>query len=198
MTSSRYSLATALEDWQRIKKHALNGRSKDPFIVTTDKADDLALIMEITESTQERRVVSIDGSLTSDVGEDERNFRDFDIENKDEIAKADLDRLKRLPEPPDAEKLSLHAGSRMIMNREEKLQGLAIRLGMALIGGAFLIVPMLIMVLVPGNVTALVTTSVFVFTFGVALALSLDDAFNVLSGTAAYAAILVVFVGSSN
>ena len=196
MTSSRYSLAMALEDWQRIKKHALNGRAEDPFIVTTDKADDLALIMEITESTQET-IVELDSDSDAE-GNIVRAFSRIDIEEKDEIAKADLDRLKKLPEPSDAEKLSLYAGSRIMMNRQEKLQGIAIRLGMALIGGAFLIVPMLIMVLVKGNVTALVTTSVFVVTFGVALALYLDDAFNVLSGTAAYAAILVVFVGTSS
>lgn len=69
---------------------------------------------------------------------------------------------------------------------------------MAVTGGAFLIVPMLIMVLHPSMLTSLITTSVFVFTFGLAISLSpfLDRPFDVLSATAAYAAVLVVFIGT--
>jgi hypothetical protein len=67
---------------------------------------------------------------------------------------------------------------------------------MAAIGGAFLIGPMLVMVLHKSLLTTLLT-SVCVIVFGVILAFALDDPFDVLSGTAAYAAVLVVFVGTS-
>jgi hypothetical protein len=68
---------------------------------------------------------------------------------------------------------------------------------MAAIGGAFLIGPMLVMVLHKSLLTTLLTSSVCVIVFGVILAFALDDPFDVLSGTAAYAAVLVVFVGTS-
>lgn len=71
------------------------------------------------------------------------------------------------------------------------------KVGMAVLGGSFLIGPMLIMVLHPGLVTSLVTTSVCVFAFGLGIARFLDKPFDVLSATAAYAAVLIVFVGTS-
>lgn len=88
----------------------------------------------------------------------------------------------------------------------------------ALAGGTALIAPMLIMVLYPSRNTSLVVTCVFVFAFAVGLALystvityigarykPLHDvvkgsnlqAKEILGATAAYAAVLVVFVGTS-
>lgn len=69
------------------------------------------------------------------------------------------------------------------------------RLGMAVLGGAFLIGPMWIMVLHNTLYTCLVSTTVFVAVFGIMMAYKLDDGKDVLSSTAAYAAVLVVFVG---
>jgi hypothetical protein len=45
---------------------------------------------------------------------------------------------------------------------------------------------------------ALPTSSICVVIFGVILAFALDDLFNILSGSAAYAAVLVVFFGTSS
>lgn len=69
---------------------------------------------------------------------------------------------------------------------------------MATFGGLTLIVPMLIMVLDQRRVTTLVTTSAFTFAIGLVLAFWMEDAQNkdILAATAAYAAVLVVFVGS--
>lgn len=74
------------------------------------------------------------------------------------------------------------------------------RLWMALFGGAVLIAPMLIMRLHPTLVTELVTTSVFVLAFGITLACFMTggDKKDVLGSTAAYAAVLVVFVGTNS
>lgn len=72
------------------------------------------------------------------------------------------------------------------------------RLYMALFGGLALTVPMLIMTLHQSKVTSLVTTSVFVIAVAVALAWFMKDAQakDIIGATAAYAAVLVVFVGT--
>jgi VIT1/CCC1 family predicted Fe2+/Mn2+ transporter len=69
---------------------------------------------------------------------------------------------------------------------------------MALFGGLALIAPMLIMRLHSTLITQLVTTSVFVLAVGIVLAWYMRDADkkDILASTAAYAAVLVVFVGT--
>ena len=73
------------------------------------------------------------------------------------------------------------------------------RVAMALFGGVSLIVPMLVMTLHPSQNTSLITTSIATFMFAIALALGATDTAgkDVLAATAAYAAVLVVFVGTS-
>jgi len=73
------------------------------------------------------------------------------------------------------------------------------RLAMAFFGGIALIGPMLIMVLQPSRNTCLITTSVATFLFATLLALGARDSTgkDVLAATAAYAAVLVVFVGTA-
>lgn len=82
----------------------------------------------------------------------------------------------------------------------EATQAFLGRLWMALFGGVVLIAPMLIMRLHATLLTELVTTSAFVLAFAVVLARFMVDADrkDILSATAAYAAVLVVFVGTSN
>lgn len=70
------------------------------------------------------------------------------------------------------------------------------RLTVAIIAGAFLIAPMWIMVLKKNIWVDLRTTTAFVACFGVVMALFLDRLMDVLASTAAYAAVLVVFVGA--
>ena len=74
------------------------------------------------------------------------------------------------------------------------------RLRMALFGGLSLIVPMLIMKLHATLLTQLVTTSVFILAVGVVLAWYMRDAQkrDILAATATYAAVLVVFVGTTS
>jgi len=73
------------------------------------------------------------------------------------------------------------------------------RLWMGSFGGLALIVPMLIMVLDRGVKTSLIVTSVgtVLFAFALALAARTLKGMDVLAATAAYAAVLVVFVGTS-
>jgi hypothetical protein len=72
------------------------------------------------------------------------------------------------------------------------------RLTMALFGGAALIAPMLIMILHQSKLTSLLTTSLFVVVVAVTLAWWMEDATSkdIVGATAAYAAVLVVFVGT--
>jgi hypothetical protein len=83
--------------------------------------------------------------------------------------------------------------------RRRKSDEFSRRLLMAAFGGVALIGPMLIMTLHPTKVTNLVTTSAFVFVVAVLLAYIMTDATpkDVIGATAAYAAVLVVFVGTS-
>lgn len=85
------------------------------------------------------------------------------------------------------------------MNAEAKKRKSFIdRASMALFGGLALIAPMLIMSLHATQATQLATTSLFVVAVALALAWQMEDAQNkdIIGATAAYAAVLVVFVGA--
>ncbi|KAH7313831.1 hypothetical protein B0I35DRAFT_410772 [Stachybotrys elegans] len=86
-------------------------------------------------------------------------------------------------------------GTRGMTARKSWFSGFKTRLGMAALGAFFLIAPMWLMVLHNTLYTGLASTTVFVGVFGVILALYSDSPKDVLSGTAGYAAVLVVFVG---
>ncbi|KAK7751241.1 hypothetical protein SLS62_006786 [Diatrype stigma] len=88
-------------------------------------------------------------------------------------------------------------GTRYVMSQRAKFEAFRGRLAMALVGGAFLVGPMWLMVLRDDLYTSLVSTSAFVFAWGLVMAWRLDRPMNVLAVTAAYAAVLVVFVGSN-
>lgn len=79
--------------------------------------------------------------------------------------------------------------------RRNWIEGFYQRLGVAAVAGIFLIVPMWLMVLHNTLWTALVSTTVFVAVFGLLAAVYLTSPMEVMSSTAAYAAVLVVFVG---
>ena len=66
---------------------------------------------------------------------------------------------------------------------------------MALFGGLVLILPMLIMVLHPRKTKSLITSSIFTMAFALVQAFWADAKTDLVLSTAAYAAVLVVFVG---
>ena len=68
------------------------------------------------------------------------------------------------------------------------------RIGVAAVGATFMVGPMWLLILVVDTLQALWTTTVFVAAFGLMMAFALEDNVAVLSATAAYAAVLVVFV----
>jgi hypothetical protein len=73
------------------------------------------------------------------------------------------------------------------------------RLVMALFGGIALIIPTTIMAKNPGINLSLITTAIATALFALILALGATDSTgkDVLGATAAYAAVLVVFIGAS-
>jgi hypothetical protein len=74
-------------------------------------------------------------------------------------------------------------------------QGFYQRLSVAAAAAVFLITPMWLMVLENSPYTALGSTTAFVVVFGLGSAVFLESLIEVMSSTAAYAAVLVVFVG---
>ena len=95
---------------------------------------------------------------------------------------------------PDGEPIG---GTRNVTAKKKSLAGFINRLTYAFIGGLFLVGPMWLMVLYNRHYTSLVTTTVCVFLFGLIMARALDEPIHVLNVTAAYAAVLVVFVGTN-
>ncbi|KAI1322753.1 hypothetical protein F5Y16DRAFT_415564 [Xylariaceae sp. FL0255] len=82
-------------------------------------------------------------------------------------------------------------------NKERRRKALVFRFAVALFSGVALIAPMLIMVLHQGIPTALATTSVAVFILAIVVALYSNAGAEAIMGTvAAYAAVLIVFVGN--
>lgn len=89
-------------------------------------------------------------------------------------------------------------GTRGERTQKQKTEDFLTRLAFSVIGGIFLVAPMWLMVLNNTKYTALVTTSVSVLLWGMATAWKLEGGpLAVLSTTAAYAAVLVVFVGTN-
>lgn len=184
--STMHEYTTALRDWDFMKQCALRGK-RDPYIVTTEKVDDSILIQEFMMNLNDERDRRFDQIRDDDAYDQPVTKLEQDLEFLS-------DPLSR---PADKAKLELFAGSRNMMNRQDIIKAFLERISMALLGGAFLIAPMLIMVLHDTRLTALFTSSAFVVSFGVAISFYLDKPFDVLSGTAAYAAVLVVFVGTN-
>lgn len=114
-----------------------------------------------------------------------------------------------MPEAPKGGETYLPGGQRRRVNEEkdqlrrEEAKRKSVRarwerFGMGLFGGIALIAPMLLMVLHRDRTTALATTSASVILFAVAVAfLPLASPDLTIAVVAAYAAVLVVFVGAS-
>ncbi|KAK3313287.1 hypothetical protein B0H66DRAFT_565763 [Apodospora peruviana] len=122
-----------------------------------------------------------------------------DMEADSDEAKSLLSTIDRLTEAASKRLLkAMNETTSGITKAKEvkERQALWARIFMALGGGLSLVGPMLIMVLHPTKLTALTTTSCFVTGIAVVLAVFMRDSQpkDVVACTAAYAAVLVVFV----
>lgn len=100
--------------------------------------------------------------------------------------------------PPLEQESTAIGGTRKEMTRKQWTEGFLRRIVSSVIGGAFLVVPMWLMISLNSQRASLITTTVFVFMSGIVASYSLENPLAVVSTTAAYAAVLVVFVGTSS
>jgi hypothetical protein len=155
----------ALKDYEYMEKRSL--ASDDPFYLGGEKWLDRNLLRQII------------GNKAGRLEQDDRS-NEFDA----------IGYWQK-----DGKDSQLISNTRRDNYRRNWLRGFYQRLGMATVAGIFLIVPMWLMVLHKTLWTALVSTTVFVAVFGVLAAWFLTSLLEVMSSTAAYAAVLVVFVG---
>lgn len=153
--------------------HDCAKRKHDPFMVTSSKCLDAAAIRE--------HLADIGSGLTNESPELVELYTEHSSN----------------PAPIDFDKPEVLGGYRTTMIKETKFRDFFVRLGMASLGWLFIVGPMLLMVLNNTKLTALLTTSTCVGAFGLMMARALEKPFDVLSATAAYAAVLVVFVGTN-
>lgn len=148
----------------------------DPFLVGTEKHVDAAILnaalLDIPEAELRK-----EGLWATADGEDKRRKFNF--------------------VPPVEKEPRAIGGTRMATTRKQKTQLFLQRVLFSIVGGIFLVGPMWLMAVLNAKYVSLISTSVFVFLAGLLAAWKLDDPKTVLSTTAAYAAVLVVFVGTS-
>jgi VIT1/CCC1 family predicted Fe2+/Mn2+ transporter len=107
--------------------------------------------------------------------------------------------LRDLRRPYDSANPQLPGDSRARIVHEREAQAIIKRFCVAFVGGMALLIPMIIMVLHKDLLTTLLVVSVSVILFAVLIAIySHQSPVDILTLTAAYAAVLVVFVGSSS
>lgn len=103
-----------------------------------------------------------------------------------------------LPEAKDNDNPQLRDMGRNEANQAAYEKKRLLRFGMAGLGGLLLLVPMLIMANVPGKAASLVTTCISLLVFSALVPLLTElGPHEILATSAAYAAVLVVFVGTS-
>ena len=148
-------------------------RKNDPFLLKSSYCLDAALVREHSA-----------GIRSSIAADDLALLQQFEKDSS-------------FPGPTDIKEPEILGGLRNRVNKETAFRAFNKRLAMAALGWAFIVGPMLLMVLSDTKVTALCTSSVCVFVFGFLMAKTLERPFDVMPATAAYAAVLVVFVGSN-
>ncbi|KAK3702499.1 hypothetical protein LTR37_014861 [Vermiconidia calcicola] len=103
-----------------------------------------------------------------------------------------------LPIAQDHEHPKLRETGRNAANEAACKKKRLLRFAMAALGGLLLVIPMIIMTIVVGKTASLVTTCVSMLIFAILISVLTELGPNeVLGTTAAYAAVLVVFVGTS-
>ncbi|KAL7920621.1 hypothetical protein ACQKWADRAFT_314688 [Trichoderma austrokoningii] len=167
----QYIQATRDNDYIRT---CVDRRLHDPFLIKSERIVDAAILdMELLQIPPEMREKEL--LLQSVDGTEKFNFV-----------------------PPLEQAPTAIGGTRKEMTRKQWTEGLLKRTVFSVIGGAFLVVPMWLMISLNSQRASLITTTVFVFVSGILASYSLESPLAVVSTTAAYAAVLVVFVGTSS
>jgi hypothetical protein len=126
--------------------------------------------------------------LTKDyLGKLSQNIRE--IENQEDFIRAGLRKAKRSKLDEESYR----------MERESVRYDRFARYLIANIGGATLLIPMIIMSFATSKTSHLIVTSIFVLGFAFLIAVGTKASnYELLGATAAYAAVLVVYVGTSS
>ena len=161
-------LVDAVKDYDFIRTCVSRGID-DPFVVITERLVDGGVLR----------------SLLNRVPEEERKKDGLEAITKDTFA---------APVEKSAQPIG---GTRLAKTQKQRTEAFINRVLFSLVGGVFLVAPMWLMVLHNTKFTALISTTVFVLASGILAAWKLDQPIAVLSTTAAYAAVLVVFVGTN-
>jgi hypothetical protein len=179
--SDRNHLVQAFRDYEYMAAVISNG-TEDPFVATSGDKVVLWMLEQIHQKQKDTWPQSQGKSRLVSEEKWKRICDDEEIINKDK---------QNEPAPPIG-------GTRRATAEYSQLRSFHGRLLMAVVGAIFLIGPMWLMVLHNTHYTALVSTSVLVVFFGVFMARYLEQPMDVLSSTAAYAAVLIVFVGTNS
>lgn len=160
-------LVQALQEYDYMVKS--NQRSRDPFIVTGQYYPDHYVLYESIPT---------------------------DIRDKVQLKSGPLQKFERGDQTHGTKETSIVGPRRQnkSMSQQKKFEQ---RLGVATISGIFLFGFMWLMVLHSTLNTSLIATTLFVAAFGFIVAWCGEDQKDVLASTAAYGAVLVVFVGST-
>lgn len=126
---------------------------------------------------------------------------ELDRENEESKSRVEeLEKMRlRIQELYDTELKKATTSGLLKRSKVKAAKALTARIIMAVGGGLALIAPMLIMTLHPTKLTRLLTSSCFIIAVAVALAAFMDTAEpkDIIASTAAYAAVLVIFVGAA-
>lgn len=163
------TLGGALRDWDLMEEKRAMDVEKDPFKLTTANALDKKLM-------EDARIL-------------------------DNLPQRWIDKMERskLQKPSDSSSPKLPGDSRARLISEREFEAVLKRFGMGLLGAVALLAPMILMVLHKDKLTTLLTVSVATLIFAFLIAVySHKRPLELFSITAAYSAVLVVFVGSSS
>ncbi len=167
----------ATKDNDYIRECVARGRN-DPFVVTSERMIDAEVLrLAFMAVPDDKR--KADGLVMRQIIQDG--------------AERDVLNLT----PPLEKNWTSIGGTRTVTTQKEKTRKFLGQLAISIGGGAFLVAPMWLMVLHNTQYTSLITTSACVCLCGVVAAWVLDNRGSVLATSAAYAAVLVVFVGTS-
>ncbi|KAK4033535.1 hypothetical protein C8A01DRAFT_40014 [Parachaetomium inaequale] len=185
-SSTMRQYVLALQDYDYMVQRA--ARRGDPFLVSSASTAGFALLKEHLESIIKSQPAQNDISSTAGGNKGDPVFS----------ARSDLDYLLWLGNPKLDVLSELKAFRRAMTANVSNLKAYLYRLSAALAVSMFLIAPMVTIIFIPGlgQQRASGVAAGFIFIFAVAAAVVFKDNFGVVSATAAYAAVLVVFVSA--
>ncbi|KAH6842390.1 hypothetical protein B0I37DRAFT_381811 [Chaetomium sp. MPI-CAGE-AT-0009] len=188
-SSTMRQYVAALQDHDYMVQKATERNGGDPFRVSSGSTLGFALLKEQLESIMKSEPTSHTNTPSA-----QSNGQDHPLFS----ARSDLEYLLWIGEPKKDVGREVAAFRRFIFAFESTILGYFHRFGAGLAVSMFLVAPMVIIIFVPhldrGRASGIAAG--FTFVFAMAAAFVLREILGVVSATAAYAAVLVVFVAA--